>query len=46
MVGTGIGNLEELRNWEADTDEETRKLVPDFFATKLDELLPHINRFI
>ena len=44
MVGTGIGSLAEIRNWEADMDEKTIKLVPEFFATKLDELLPHINR--
>ena len=44
MVGTGIGTLADIRNWEADMDEKTIKLVPEFFATKLDELLPHINR--
>ena len=46
MVGTGIGTIEEVRKWEAVQDEKTKMLVPDFFAAKLEELLPHINRNI
>ena len=46
MVGTGVGTLEEVRKWETVEDEQTKMLVPDFFATKLEELLPHINRNI
>ena len=44
MVGTGIGTIEEVKQWEAAKDEKTQMLIPDFFATKLEELLPHINR--
>ena len=44
MVGTGIGTLSQVRGWETEKDEQTKRLVPDFFATKLGELLSHINR--
>ena len=44
MLGTGVGTLEEVRKWKTNENETVKKLVPDFFAARLEELLPHINR--
>lgn len=44
MVGTGVGTLTEVRKWECEEDEQSKRLVPDFYANKLEELLIHINR--
>ena len=46
MVGTGVGTLQEVRNWETDSSDKTQALVPNFFADKLKDLLPHIKRNI
>ena len=44
MVGTGVGTLGEVRKWESHQDDQNKRLVPDFYANKLEELLIHVNR--
>lgn len=46
MVGTGVGTLQEVRKWETDSSDNTQALVPNFFANKLKDLLPHMKRNI
>ena len=41
-----MGTLQEVRKWETDSSDNTQALVPNFFANKLKDLLPHMKRNI
>ena len=43
MVGSGVGSLEQIQNYQKLNNDKSN-LVPDYFATSLKILLPHINK--
>jgi len=43
LVGSGVHSLEETRTWEASEDEEERRMVADFYADKLGDLLDRVK---
>jgi len=43
LVGSGVHSLAETRTWEASEDEEERRMVADFYADKLGDLLDRVK---
>jgi ribonucleotide monophosphatase NagD (HAD superfamily) len=49
MVGTGVDSLEQVLQWKSATSDnspkavETKKMIPDYFANSLGDLLPLAN---
>ena len=44
MVGSGVHSLAETRGWEKSEDEETRRMVADFYLDKLGDLLDRVDK--
>ena len=42
MVGSGVGSLEQVQEYQNSNNEKSN-LVPDYFAASLETLLPHIR---
>ena len=43
LVGSGVHSLAETRAWETSQDTEQRKMVADFYADKLGDLLDRVT---
>lgn len=43
LVGTGVHNLDKVREWEASSVAEEQVLVPDLYADRLGDLLERIR---
>ena len=46
MVGTGIGSLSEIQNYQTSTDVTKQSMVPNYFVSSLKVLHPHITKLI
>ena len=46
MVGSGVGSLTQVQNFLKSNDMEKVNLVPDYFASSLKILLPHVNKLL
>jgi len=44
LVGSGVHSLAETRGWEQSEDEETRRMVADFYLDKLGDLLDRVDK--
>ena len=44
LVGSGVHSLAETRAWEASQDPEQRRMVADFYADKLGNLLDRVTQ--
>merc|ERR1712025_1209960 len=44
LVGSGVHSLSETRSWEQSEDEETRRMVADFYLDKLGDLLDRVDK--
>jgi len=43
LVGSGVHSLAETRAWEVSEDQEERRMVADFYADKLGDLLDRVK---
>ena len=43
LVGSGVHSLEQTRAWEVSEDQEERRMVADFYADKLGDLLDRVK---
>ena len=43
LVGSGVHSLAETRAWEVSEDIDQRRMVADFYADKLGDLLDRIT---
>ena len=43
LVGSGVHSLAETRKWEVSEDQEERRMVADFYADKLGDLLDRVK---
>ena len=43
LVGSGVHSLAETRTWEVSEDAEERRMVADFYADKLGDLLDRVK---
>jgi len=44
LVGSGVHSLAETRRWEESEEEEERRMVADFYADKLGDLLNRVKQ--
>ena len=44
LVGSGVHSLAETRQWEESGDQETRRMVADYYVDKLGDLCDRVRQ--
>ena len=44
ILVSGVHSLAETRGWEQSEDEDTRRMVADFYLDKLGDLLDRVDK--